>query len=118
MNAFAAMTTGAGLGLACYGSLWLGVRRLVSPTRQRGFFGSPRWRVGLTDPRWRVGLTDPRWRVGLTLGVGRVFRLALVALTFYALARENAALVPAAFAGLWLSRRLLLRQWGGTRHVD
>jgi hypothetical protein len=109
MNALAALTTGAGLGLVCYGSLWLGVCRLVSPTRQRGFFWSP---------RWRVGLTVPRWRVGLTLGVGRAFRLALVALTFYAIAQENVALVPAALAGLWLARRWLVRQWGGTTCAD
>jgi hypothetical protein len=106
MNAFAAMTTGAGLGLVCYGSLWLSVRRLVSPTRQRGDFGSP---------RWRVGLTVPRWRVGLTLGVGRLLRLVLIALTISAIARENPALVPAALAGLWLARRWLLLLASGGR---
>jgi hypothetical protein len=110
MNAIAAIATGAGLGLVCYGSLWFGVRRLVSPTRQRGFFGFPRWRVGLTG--------FPRWRVGLTGASGRAFRLALVALTFYALSRENVTLVPAALVGLWLARRWLVRQWGGTRRAD
>jgi hypothetical protein len=54
----------------------------------------------------------------VSLAVGRVFRLALVALTIYALARENITLVPAALAGLWLARRWLLRQWGGIARAD
>jgi hypothetical protein len=98
MNTLAAVTTGAGLGLVCYGSLWLGVRRLVG-------------QVSNLPDRRQVGNLPHT-------GLGRAFRLGLVAVTFYALVREDPALVPAGLAGLWLARRWLLRQWGGTGRAD
>jgi hypothetical protein len=107
MNVVAAIATGAGLGIACYGSLWLGVRRLVSPTRQRG--------IELPSLARRA---NGDWGSWPTLATGRAFRLVLVGLTFYALAREDPALVPAALAGLWLARRWFLRHCGGTAHAD
>jgi hypothetical protein len=94
MNLLTAVSTGAGLGLACYGSLWLFVRRLPG----RAARGSP------------VGLA-------LTLAVGRLSRLTLAGLTFYALGREQLAFVPAALVGLWLARWHLLRRWGGHGHA-
>jgi hypothetical protein len=106
MNVVAAIATGAGLGIACYGSLWLGVRRLVSPTRQRGnAFPSLARRA---NGAGASGL----W------GLGRCFRLVLVTLTIYAITREDPALIPAAVAGLWLARRWFLRHWGGIAHAD
>jgi F1F0 ATPase subunit 2 len=84
MNWLAALGTGAGLGLAFYGGLWLTLRRLASAPRGAGW-----------------------------LGVSRTARLALVGLGFYALGREGIGLALAGLVGLWLVRGHLLRRLGG-----
>jgi F1F0 ATPase subunit 2 len=85
MNWIAAVGTGAGMGLAFYGGLWLSVRRLATARRRAGW-----------------------------LGVSRVARLTLVALGFYALSREGIDLALAGLAGLLLVRWYLLRRLGGS----
>ena len=81
------MTTGAGLGFAYFGGLWLTVRHVVSGRRRSAL-----------------------------LRVSGGVRLALVALTFYGLSCEGPEMLLAGLAGLWLARWCLLRQLGGVRY--
>jgi F1F0 ATPase subunit 2 len=84
MTFFAALTTGAGAGLAYFGGLWLLVR----------LSGRSAWGSGM-------------------LVAGYAARLALVALTFYALGRHGAGYLLAGLLGLLLARRLLVAEIGG-----
>jgi F1F0 ATPase subunit 2 len=79
MNWLAALGTGAGMGLAFYGGLWLTIRRLAAAPR-----------------------------VASWLGLSRAARLALVGLGLYALGREGIDMVLAGLAGLWLVRWYLV----------
>jgi hypothetical protein len=53
----------------------------------------------------------------MALGVGRLARLGLVGLSFYAIGREGIGHIPAALAGLWLARWWLVRHCGGFGHA-
>jgi F1F0 ATPase subunit 2 len=75
MTWVAALTTGFGLGLASFGSLWLTVRPLMHWPRQR-----------------------------LVIGASSAVRLLVVVVVLYALAREGAGLLLAGLVGLWLAR--------------
>ncbi len=88
MNCAAAVTTGFGLGLVSFGSLWLTVGALVR------------------RPRWRI-----------VLGLLRVVRLLGVALVLYGLCREGAGMLLAGLAGMWLARTWLVWQVGGILHA-
>lgn len=84
MNWVAAAGTGFGLGLAYFGGLWLGVRRL-----RRG--GSARFVAG------------------------RAARLALAAVTFFALLKAGGTpSVVAGLVGMLATRWYLVRAIGGT----
>lgn len=84
MNALGAVSTGAGLGLAFYGGLWLMVRRLMlAPHR----------------PVWIVLSRAARW--------------ALVGVGFYALTREGAEMVLAGLVDLLLARIFAKEAPGG-----
>ncbi len=87
MNILTATTTGAGLGLVLFGSLWLDVRRLVE--RKQG---------------------------KRLVAIGSVARLVLAAGVFYGLSRESSLAVIAGLAGVWLARGCLIRQWGRAPH--
>lgn len=87
MTWIAAMTTGAGLGLAFYGGLWLTVRQLVWKQRHKGF-----------------------------LVASGFVRLALVGLVLYGLGCEGVDKMVAGVTGLWLARGCLIRQLGEVRH--
>jgi F1F0 ATPase subunit 2 len=88
MTWFAALITGTGAGLAYFGGLWLTLR---------------------------LGLAGTRMRCLFLLSYSA--RLILVALTFYALSREGAAILLAGLAGLLVARRWLLAHLGGTSHA-
>jgi F1F0 ATPase subunit 2 len=81
-----ALMTGAGLGLAYFGGLWLTVRYLS------------------------------RGRRGVLLAASRCLRLGLVGLTFYGLSRDGVGMVLSGLAGLWLARWCLIRQLSGGQH--
>lgn len=87
MNWFAAVTTGFGLGLASFGTLWLTVRQLVCRSQGRAF-----------------------------MGASSLTRLLLVGLVLYALSREGPGELLAGLAGLRLARSCLARGLGGVRH--
>jgi F1F0 ATPase subunit 2 len=87
MTWLVAATTGASVGIAYFGGLWLTVRRVAQGPRPILFV------------------------------LSRVARLALVAGVFYGLSREGADMVLAGLSGLWLARWLLIRQLGGLSHA-
>lgn len=82
-----ALTTGAGLGLAFFGGLWLTVHAFLRQVRSR-----------------------------LLLGGSQLVRFALVGLALYGLSREGPDMLLAGLAGLWLARCWVLREVGGKRH--
>jgi hypothetical protein len=84
MNWAVGFGSGFGLGLLYFGSLWRSVRALPTGGRQL-----------------------------LRLGVGRVMRLALAALVFYALLKAGGtAPLLAGLIGLWSARWYLVRELG------
>jgi F1F0 ATPase subunit 2 len=83
MNGAAAFLTGVGLGLVCFGSLWLTARRVM------------------------------RCSAPVGVGAGRLARLALAGATFYGLGREGPDAALAGLAGFWIARTYLIRQLGG-----
>ena len=87
VNLVVAIAVGFGLGLACFGGLWLTVRQLAHM---------------------------PRRTAWLTLG--QTGRLVLCALAFYALSRQGLGPILAALAGFWIARWHLLHRWGVVRH--
>ena len=81
---WAAAGTGFGLGLAYYGGLWVGVRRLKNGRL-------------------------PRW-----FALGQIARLALAALTFYVLLITGGPVaLVAGLGGLLAARWCLIRNIGG-----
>ncbi len=88
MTWLTALTTGAGAGLAYFGGLWLTLRLALGRPRRR-------------------------W---LLAGSGLV-RLALVALTFYALCGGGAAHALAGLAGLLLARHWVVAGTAEVAHV-
>jgi len=104
MNALAAISTGAGIGLAYYGGLWLSLRRAggVSPLSEPLATGAS---LG--------GLTPLARQFGICLTLSRLARLAIAWLGFYALMAEGISFGLAGLVGLLLVRWYLVRHWGG-----
>ncbi len=87
MNWIVAVSTGAGLGLAYFGGLWLTVIGVVrQPSR------------------------------AVWVPVSGAARLILLGLGLAILSRRGAGSVLAALGGLWLSRWYLMQRLGGIRH--
>jgi F1F0 ATPase subunit 2 len=84
MTWFAAFATGAGLGLVYFSGLWWSVRHLLRSPERGG---------------WIVG--------------GRIVRLVVAGVGFFALSQLGAEAVIIGLAGFWLTRWHLLRRLGG-----
>lgn len=87
MTWYAALTTGAGLGLVYFAGLWWSVRQLLFRPERRG---------------WIVG--------------GRIVRLVFSGLGFFALSRFGVMAVVVGLAGFWMARCHLLYRLGGISH--
>ncbi len=87
MSLVIALAIGVGLGLACFGGLWLSLRQWMRTPRRTGW-----------------------------LALGQLSRLALCGLVFWALSRQGAGAVLAALAGLWVARWQLIYRLGVARH--
>jgi len=74
---------GIGFGLACFGGLWLTVKRMLQSPRRGGW-----------------------------VAVSQIGRLALCSLVFYALSREGIGVVFSALGGFWIARWHLIRCLG------
>jgi F1F0 ATPase subunit 2 len=88
MNWFAALATGAGLGLVYFFGLWWSVRQLLRSPGRRG---------------WVVG--------------GRIVRISVAGLGFLALSQFGGQVVVVGLTGFWFARWHLLRRLGGV-HDD
>jgi len=87
MTWYAALTTGAGLGLVYFSGLWWSVRQLMCRPERRGrVFGS------------------------------RIVRLVLAGFGFFALTRFGVEAVVVGLAGFWLARCHLLYRLGSLSH--
>ena len=84
MTWFAALATGAGLGLVYFTGLWWSVHHLLRSPQRRG---------------WIVG--------------SRIVRLVVAGLGFFALSHFGAEVVVVGLVGFWLARWHLLRRLGG-----
>ncbi len=124
-----ALLCGVGLGLVSFGGLWLTVRQLVSPKRQRGLpcpslalrANQPPLVRGLPCPSLALRANQPRLgspRTRLVLAGSNLARLTLVAVVFCGLSREGIDKVLAGLAGLWLARCWLIHQLGGTVRAE
>jgi F1F0 ATPase subunit 2 len=87
MTWYAALATGAGLGLVYFAGLWWSVRHL------------------LRRPQGRA------WVMG-----SRILRLVVAALGFFALSQFGVEALLMGLAGFWLARWHLLRRLGGICH--
>jgi F1F0 ATPase subunit 2 len=83
MNLLAAFAIGLALGLACFGWLWLAVRRSIATGGRRG-----------------------------GLAVGQLARLAMCGLVFCAVSRAGFAPIVSALGGFWIARWHLVRRLG------
>jgi F1F0 ATPase subunit 2 len=89
MTWVAALTTGAGVGLAYFFGLWLTVRQVIRGPRRNSLMV---------------------W--------SRMARLALVMLAFYALSRQGPAFLVMGLTGFWLTRGYLICRLGGEPHAQ
>ncbi len=83
MNLLAAFAIGVGLGLACFGWLWLAVRRSMAAGGRRG-----------------------------ELAIGQLGRLALCGLVLCAVSRAGFGPIVSALGGFWIARWHLVRRLG------
>jgi F1F0 ATPase subunit 2 len=84
VNWLTGLGTGAGIGIAFYGGLWLSVQHVSAAPHRTSW-----------------------------LGASRAVRFALVGLGFYGLSREGLDLALMGLAGLLLVRHHLLQRLGG-----
>jgi F1F0 ATPase subunit 2 len=84
MNPVIAVTIGAIVGLIYFGGLWLTVRLVVSKQRGAG-----------------------------VVFIGRLARMTLFGVAFYALSKRGAGQAMAGFGGFWFARFYLLCRLGG-----
>jgi F1F0 ATPase subunit 2 len=87
MTWVAALTTGAGVGLAYFFGLWLTVRQII---------------------RWPHRHSLIVW--------SRIARIVLVGLVFFALTKHGSGLLVMGLAGFWLARGFLICRLGGESH--
>jgi len=89
MNWVAALTIGAGVGLAYFFGLWLTVRQVIRRPHRNGLIA---------------------W--------SRAARLVLVGLAFYALSRQGSGFLVMGLTGFWLTRGYLICRLGGKSHAQ
>lgn len=87
MNCIVALTTGFGLGLVSFGTLWLSVGELVRRPDRRVY-----------------------------VCASRIVPLFVVGVVFYGLSQDGIATLLTGLCGLWLARWSLIRRLGGTQH--